>query len=100
MAGPLSFAAASSCADGGIQPSELGPGWLRQMRFSGFWLAFLRGAIVGWAFVALGVLAASAVWEKSPPRFIGPVLVIIVISARQLPMRGSFDKLWGAVPRT
>jgi hypothetical protein len=48
----------------GIQPSELsGLGWLRHMRSSRFWLAFLRGAIVGWAFVALGVLTASAIWE-------------------------------------
>jgi hypothetical protein len=84
----------------GIQPSELyGLGWLRHLRFPGFWLAFLRGAIVGWAFVALSVLAASAVWEQSPPRFVGPALVLVVISGQIAAYAWVVRQVVGAVPR-
>jgi hypothetical protein len=62
----------------GIEPGELSNAarW-RWMRSRGYWLAFLRGAIVGWAFASVGVLVAWAARGESPG-FAGPAILVIL----------------------
>ena len=63
----------------GVAPEFLSADGRRQaMKLRGFWAAFARGAVVGWAFAALALLVAYGATGRAS--FVGPAGVLTILA--------------------